>query len=351
MIAALLLALALPVHAQSPEAVVSRVMTRVETLVAAQKGKDAREIRDLDRQAEALSKDLAPLGWKAVPALSAAAQDLKRPAKERLFAVTFLALTRDPAALPPLEDILLDPKQDAITRALAAQSLPGLRAPASAVQSALCSALALPDLPQDVAVEALIPLERLGCPDPSALTRLIRAHGPRPEGVDLRVTLAALTVLGRSRGTESARAILAQVEYFPALGEARAGAVKALYARRKDLSLWLKPEALPVVVSALRSESPRWDTMLPLIRTAVALGPLAAPALDRLASHADAEVLAEAAEALVVFKRIETIPVLETVVAGALHDPRFSPQDGRPEPAASLARIEKAVAALRRSRE
>ena len=65
----------------------------------------------------------------------------------------------------------------------------------------------------------------------------------------------------------------------------------------------------------------------------------------------DAEVLAEAAEALVVFKRVETIPVLETVVAGALHDPRFSPQDGRPEPAASLARIEKAVAALRRSRE
>lgn len=351
MIAAFLLALALPVRAQSPEAAVSRVMTRVESLVAAQKGKDAGEIRDLDRKAEALSKDLAPLGWKAVPALAGYAQDRKRPAKVRLFAVTYLALTRDPAALAPLEEVLLDPEQDPIARSLAAQSLPGLRAPASAVQSALCSALDLPGLPREVAVETLIPLERLGCPSPDGLTRLIRAHGPRPEGVDLRVTLAALAVLGRSRGLESARAILAQVEYFPPLGEARAGAIRALYARRQDLSLWLKPEALPVVVSALRSESPRWDTMLPLIRTAVALGPLAAPALDRLATHPDAEVLAEAAEALAVFKRVETIPALESVVAGALHDPRFSPQDGRPDPAASLARIEKAVDALRRSRE
>jgi hypothetical protein len=73
-------------------------------------------------------------------------------------------------------------------------------------------------------------------------------------------------------------------------------------------------------------------------------------ALARLSHHPDAEVLASAAEALVVFKRVEAVPALESVVAGAMNDPRFSPKDGRPDPAASLARIEKALDALRRAR-
>lgn len=101
---------------------------------------------------------------------------------------------------------------------------------------------------------------------------------------------------------------------------------------------------------ALRSESDRFDTVIPLIHLASALGPETAPALSRLARHPDAEVLAEAAEALVAFKRVETLPALESVVAGAMNDPRFSPKEGRPDPAVSLARLEKAVAALRRAR-
>jgi hypothetical protein len=350
MIAALLLALALPAHAETPQAAVARVMAKAEKLVAAESGKDANEIRDRDHQAENLSKELKPFGWKAAPALGAAAQDLRRPAKVRLFATSFLALIRDPAALPPLEDILLNAEQDPGVRAVAAQSLPGQGAADAAVREALCKALAQPELPREVLSEALIPASRLGCLEPTALARIARSFGARPIEKDMPLVGAAIAALGRSRGADSGKALLALISYFPPLGAPRASAIAALDSRRAEISDWLAPEALPVVTEALRSESDRWDTMIPLIHLASALGPGAAPALSRLSRHPDAEVLAEAAEALVAFKRVEALPALEAVVAGAMNDPRFSPKEGRPDPAVSLARLEKAVAALRRAR-
>lgn len=350
MIAALLLALSLPAHAQTPQAVVTRVLARAEKLVAAQKGKDASEIRDLDHEVEILSKELKPLGWKAVPALSSAVQDLKRPAKVRLFSVSFLALTRDPAAFPPLEDILLNHEQDPTVRALAAQSLRSQGVPEALVSKTLCSALTEENLPHEVLIEVLHSLSTLGCANPVALTRIARSFGPRPDAKGLPLATAAISTLGRSRGIDSGKAILALVAYYPALGAARGAAINALDARRVDIATWLTPEALPVVVEALRSESARWDAMIPLIRVASAIGPDAGDTLLRLTKHPDAEVLAASAEALAVFKRLEALPALDAVIAGAMSDPRFSPQEGRPDPSALLARIEKAVAALRRAR-
>lgn len=350
MIASLLLAFSISAQAQTPQAVVTRVMARAEKLVAAQKGKDASEIRDLDREVESLSKELKPLSWKAVPALSAAVQDLKRPAKVRLFAVSFLALTRDPAAFPPLEDILLNKEQDPAVRALAAQSLRSQGAPEALVSKTLCSALTEAGLPSEVLIESLHALSSLGCPDPSPLTRIARSFGPRPAAKDLALVSAAISTLGRSRGIDSGKAILALVAYFPSLGAARAAAINALDVRRADIATWQTPEALPIVVEALRSESAHWDTMIPLIRVASAIGPDTGDTLIRLTKHPDAEVLAAAAETLAAFKRLEALPRLDAVIAGAMNDPRFSPQEGRPDPSASLARIEKAVAALRRSR-
>lgn len=347
---ALLLALALPASARTPEAVVARTMARAEKLVAAQKGKDAWERRDLDRAVQGLYADIKPLGWKAVPALAAAAADLKRPAKVRLFATSFLGLTADPAALPHLESLLLDRGQDAFVRSTAAQSLPGLGAGDAATSMALCAALTQADLPVEVLREVLRPLPSLGCLDPKPLARVARSFGPRPDAQGLAVVRPALAALGRSFAMEPGRELLALISYFPARGEARAAAIAALDSRREPTAVWLKPEALPVVVEALRSESGRWDTMLPLIRLAAALGPDAAPALSRLTKHPDAEVLVEAAEALAVFKRVEALAALESVVAGALRDPRFSPKEGRPDPAVLLARLEKAVDALRRAR-
>lgn len=350
MILPLLLALAVPLRAEAPEAVVARVMARAETLVAEQKGKDARDIRDLDRRAENLSTELKPLGWKAVPALAAAAKDLKRPAKVRLLAASFLALTRDPAALPPLADILLDPEQTPFVRSLAAQSLPGLGATDAAAREPLCAVLAQPELPREVLREALIPLTSLGCPEPAAVTRIARAYGARPGEKDQGVVVAALSVLGRSRGAASGQALLDLTAWFPPLGASRAAAIGALYARRAELGNWLAPEALPVIEEALRSESGKPETMLMLIRVAVTLGPETGTSLARLSRHPDPEVLAEAAEALALFKRVEALPALESVVAGAMNDPRFSPKDGRPDPAVSLARLEKAIAVLRLAR-
>jgi hypothetical protein len=350
MIAALLLALSLPVRAESPNAAVARVMAKAEKLVAAENGKDASEIADHDRQAENLSKELKPFGWRAAPALGAAAQDLKRPAKVRLFATSFLALIRDPAALPPLEDILLNPEQAPFVRALAAQSLPGQGAADAAVRAALCKALAQTDLPREVLSETLIAASRLGCPEPGSLARIARSFGARPSEKDMPLVAAAIATLGHSRGADSGKALLALIAYFSPLGAPRASAIAALDSRRAEIANWLAPEALPVVTEALRTESDRWDTMIPLIHLASALGPEAAPALSRLSRHPDAEVLAEAAEALVPFKHSEALPALESVIAGAMNDPRFSPKEGRPDPAVSLARLEKAVAALRRAR-
>ena len=243
MIAALLLALSVPASAQTPQAVVSRVMARAEKLVAAQKGKDAREIGDLDKRAEGLAKELKPLGWKAIPALAAAAQDLKRPAKVRLFATSYLALTADPLALAPLEDILLDPEQPDYVRSLAAQSVTGLGASDAAVRTVLCAAIKKEELPREVLAAAIIPLQRLGCPEPAALERVSRSFGPRPGGKDLPLVSAALATLGKSLGPASGKALLSLVSYFPAREDARAAAIKALDARRADISNWLKPES------------------------------------------------------------------------------------------------------------
>ncbi|MDD5301689.1 MAG: hypothetical protein PHS14_01160 [Elusimicrobia bacterium] len=347
---ALLLALCVPASAQTPQAVVERAMARAEKLVASEKGKDALEIGDLDRAAESLAKELRPLGWKAAPALGAAASDLKRPEKVRLFAASFLALIRDPAAFPPLEDILLNRELSPSVRALAAQSLPGQGAPDAAVSKALCAALAQEDLPREVLSETLLSLSRLGCQDPAALSRVARSFGPRPSKKDLALVSAALAALGRSRGAVSGKALLALVGYFPSSGAPRAAAIAALDARRAEITTWLAPEALPVVAEALRSETERWDTMIPLIHIATALGPEGGRALLRLTRHPDAEVLAETAEALAAFKHVEALPALEAVIAGAMNDPRFSPKEGRPDPAVSLARLEKAVATLRRAR-
>lgn len=335
-----------------PALVVASVLARAETFIAAQKGKDARDIADLDRRAEGLYSELKPLGWKAVTALASAAKDRKHTLKARLLATSFLALTADPTALAPLEDILLDQDEDPIIRSMAAQSLPGLGASNPSVAGALCAVLDQKELPEDVTRAALLPLPRLGCPSPSALVRLARSAGPRPSGRPLATIVSpAIRALGHSRGLESGQAILELVSYFPALGEARAEAITALDARRVELATWQAPKAVPVALQALASESEKPATMLVLMRVMKTFGPeVAAPALARFASHPDAEVLAEIAEALADYKRVEALPQLEAIVAGAMNDPRFSPKDGRPDPAALLARLEKAVGILRREK-
>jgi hypothetical protein len=91
--------------------------------------------------------------------------------------------------------------------------------------------------------------------------------------------------------------------------------------------------------------------MLILVRLADALGPEADGMLVPLASHPDAEILADAAEALARRKAAAALPALEAVVAGAINDPRFAPKPGRPDPAKLLARIDAAAQILRAAKK
>lgn len=345
-----LLLAAAAARAEPPAAAVNRVMHRVDELVGRERGRDAREIDALDRQAEALFAELKPLGWRAAAPLGEAAGAPARSAKARLFAVTFLSKLRDPAAFDPLSGVLLDADQDADVRLSAAQALVALDAPPASSRRAFCAALAQPELPRLVEDEVLIALTRLGCDDPAPLLKTARAFGARPSDADLSTVRRALTALGVSRGEAAARGLLSLVSWFPPRRPARAAAIAALARKREDLATWLQSEAFPVVRDALRSETNSPAAMTDLLSVADAFGPRADALLLPLASHPDPEVLAAAAEALARRGDVAALPELEAAAAGALSDPRFAPKPGRPDPAELLSRLEAAVESLRRTR-
>ncbi|HEX4047875.1 MAG TPA: hypothetical protein VH309_08580 [Elusimicrobiota bacterium] len=334
----------------APALAVHLALARVDALVAREQGLSADAVAALDRRAEAQFKTIAPLGWRAAAPLGAAANDPKRRPKLRLFATTFLGEIADPAVFEPLSRVLLDGDQDPDVRLAAAQGLLSLDVPPASARRTDCAAAAQEDLPRPVLDETLIALTRLGCDDPAPLERAARLFGPRPDECDLATVRRALEALSRSRGDAPLLRLLALAAYFPSRSAARAAAFSALDARRGDLVTALAPRAFPVVRDALRAETSVPATMLVLVRLADAFGPEADEALLPLASHPDAEVLANAAEALARRKAAAALPDLEAVLAGAMTDPRFAPLPGRPDPSLLLARIQAATESLRRAR-
>ena len=267
MSAALLsLLLAATARAQEPAAVVASVMAKTDAFVAQEAGKDVRDVAALDRRTEELFRDISPLGWHAAAPLGEAARDPKRSAKARLFAVTFLSRLHAPAAFAPLASFLLDPEKDADARQAAAQGLEALEAPPEAGRRVLCLALSQPDLPRAVLDETLIAPTRLGCGDFTPLERIARSFGPRPSDRDLASARRALTALAHSRGEAPLRRLLALMEYFPPKSAARAAAIAALDARRRDLAS--APEELSAARNALLSETNDPAAMLVLVRLA-----------------------------------------------------------------------------------
>ena len=350
LLAVLLAASARAASVQDPAAVVASALARVDKLVAQEPGKDARAVADLDRRAAAAYKDISPLGGSAAVPLAGVALDLRRAAKTRFFAVTFLARLGAPACFPPLSSVFVDPGQDDESRLAAAQGLTAVDAPRDAVSRTFCAALTQPDLPRPLLDTTLIALTRGGCADPAPIERAARAYGSRPGGADLVDVRRAMEALARSRGPAPLRRLLALSLYFPSRGAARAAAVKVLETRKADL-VALAPESLPVVRELIRSETSEIPSMLILTRLADAFGPGADVLLVPLASHPDAEVLADAAEALARRKAVAALPALEAVLAGAINDPRFAPKPGRPDPAKLLARIDAAAQTLRGARD
>jgi HEAT repeat protein len=327
-------------------------MAQVDALIRREVGRDAREISALDAQARLLFNEIKPLGWRAAPSLGEAAQDKGRPPKARLFAVIFLSKLNDPASFKPLSTVLRDAEQDPEVRLAAAQSLSALDSPPAATRSIFCSVLGQTGLPLPIQEELLIGLTRIGCPDESAsvLERTARAYGPRPESADRHRVTRALSVLGRSRGIESIRVLLRLIRYFPIASEPRAAAISALGQRSIDIDRRIMIEALPVVREAMRSETQSITSLLQMIPIAQSFGPQGDELLLPLVTHPDAEVVACAAEGAAKRKLVKALPSLESIVGGALNDPRFAPQKARPDPAQLLARIEAAVESLRRTR-
>lgn len=183
--------------APPPADAVARALARIDSLVAQEHGKDARDIAALDKRAEDEFKNVAPLGWHAAAPLGAAAQDRSLAPKTRLFAVVFLGKLGDAAAFAPLSSVLLDAEQDADVRLAAAQALTGLDVPPASARRTFCAALAQEALPRALRDQTLVALERLGCGDGAALERTARALGARPEGLDRAALRRALAALAR----------------------------------------------------------------------------------------------------------------------------------------------------------
>lgn len=343
--------LAFPAAAASPAADVEKAFTRIAALLVSQKGRHAGDIDALDRQALAEGEPLRRHGWRAVEPLAAVAADLRRPPKERLFAASFLARTGDPLAAGPLGDILIDAEQDAFVRGAAAESLAALPVTRATARRLLTAALADPLLPREALEPALTKASLTGLSDAETGRLLLRRLGPRPEGRSREAARLAVVALGRTYGAGAVDALLDLLRWYPADSALRGDVVSALAAKRRDLLTFRRAEARAPLEDALRSETAHPARMVLLARLGAEYGPELAPALARLSRHPDAEVLVEAAEGLVRQRdrdaARDALPAFEAAAAGALSDPRFSPKDGRPDPAALLARLERAIAALK----
>lgn len=337
--------------AASPESDVAKAFSRIHVLLASEKGLDARSIAALDKKARAEGGALEKHGWRAAEPLGAVARDLSRPLKERLLAVAFLAATRDALAAEPLFAVLREPKQDAQVRGAAAESLAGLPLRRAHARRLFDEALADAALPREASEPALSKAALIGFEKAETGRLLARRLGSRPEGRAREAARRCLAALGRTHGAGAADALLDLLGWYPADSLLRGDAVAALDAKRADLLAFRRPQARVALEELLRAESSRPLSMVTLVRLSRDFGPELAPALSRLSRHPDAEVLVESAEALVTLgdkdSAARAVPELEAVAAGALSDPRFSPLEGRPDPAALLTRLEKALPKLK----
>lgn len=353
MIPSLILAavLVLPARGAGPEEAAERevraVFVKMERLLGRQAGADARAVAALDREIESLSPAVLRWKWRAVAPLERVASDPGRPAKARLYALSFMSLTRDPLALPPLRRLLLDPAAPASLRSAAAEGLPSLGVSRPSLRAALCAALAQEDLPEETARAALREASRLGCDDASVLEARARSAGLRPEGPAARTAELAAAGLGRSLPVEAARALVRLLEFYPAGSPLKTPVLRALWEKRRDLPA-LRTEAVGALTGAIRSESGRPEAIAAAVPVLASLGdPGQVPLLRRLLSYPDAEAAVAAAEALAAMQVFPAREDIAKILARVHEDERFAPRPGRPEPRALIERLQEAQKRLR----
>lgn len=310
----------------SPEKSAAAIVERARLLLESQANKPADEIRALDRKIMALGAEAGKLGWRAVPVFSKAALDQAAPAKLRLFALSYLAVIRDPGAFPAFASVLADPSAPSFLRESAAESLANLPVSAASRRQALCAAL-------DVR-RALAEVERLGCETPGPLKE------PASAG-----SLSALEALGRTLPLDAVRLMLELLPRFPPASEQRVSLIRSLSKRADDLRLLGLESARPVW-SALRDSGRSPEIAIAALPLLAELRPEGTTELLlRLLDDGDAGVAVSAAEALAKLRHEPALPKLGAMLAGALSDARFGP---RKDAASLLDRLEKASDLLKK---
>jgi HEAT repeat protein len=343
--------LVLPARAEDPAAAADRevraVSVKMEQLLAREAGLDARAIAQLDQEIESLSPAVLKWKWRAVAPLERALFEPGRPVKARLYALSFLGLTHDPLALPPLRRLLLDPAAPAALRSAAAADLPSLDVSRQRVREALCAALSQEDLPEEAARQALSETARLGCDETAVLEGWARRNGLRPEGPQARAAELAVAGLGRSRPIEAARALVRLLAFYPAGSRLKPPVLRALWEKRQDLPA-LKAEASGALGGVIRAESRHPETVAAAVPVLASLAdPKDVPLLRRLLENSDAEVVTAAAEALAQLQVFPARDDIARILARVHEDRRFTPLPGRPDPRVLIARLQAALRRLR----
>lgn len=323
------------------EQTINALFDHIDGLEDRQKGRDVRTLRELDRQIEALKPEVLKFGAQALGPLSKIAENPARREKTRLWALSFLALTRDPGALEPLERILDDPKSPPLLRADAASAIPSLEVGAAARRRALCGALEL-EQPAEARREILFALSRLGCAEPGALERRAREAGSRPKGASRVDAGRAVEALGRSSGEPAARALWRLFDFYPKGSPERGQVLDALFNARESL-LAFAGDARRAADEALQAEAGRPVNAAAAARLLAFFdAPEAAPTLLRFLDNQDAEAVTLCAEGLARLKAKEALKPLAKIIEGLARDPRFAPKAGRPDPGALARRLQDA---------
>jgi HEAT repeat protein len=344
--------LVLPARAAEPAAVevereVQAVFVKVDQLLARQNGADARSIASLDSEIESLSPAVLSWRWRAVAPLARILEERERPLKARLYALSFLAMTHDPLALPPLTRLLLDEQEPESLRSAAASDLGSLGVSRQAQRAALCAALAQEALPEAVARQVLPEAARLGCDDTAVLEGWARRGGLRPEGARARQAELAVAALGNSRPIEAARALVRLLAFYPAGSAMKPLVMHSLWQKRRDLPA-LRTQASAALGRTIRAESGHPPIVAAALPVLAAVGsPDDVPLLRRLLGHPDAEVVTAAAEALAELQFFPARDDISAILARIDKDPRFAPAAGRPDPLALISRLQAAQSRLR----
>lgn len=346
----LLAALAIAAATPTAEEQILEIFARIEDIARSESSSGSKAAPERLKRAAAFKPEVLRWGAAAAPILSSIAEDRARALVPRVWAVLFAADVGDPAALPSLERLLLDPAQPEALRRAAAGGIPRLKLGRDVRASPLCRSLEDPALPPSVLRQALAFLQDSGCSDPNAIREQLRRLGPNPDGLDLESALRLIKSLGRSGPRASLETLLDLLSYYRNGTLPRAEALRQLKSRRGELSA-LRGKLLETMRGIIDSES-HSDPETALIALELLADLKDASSVElwmKLLSHPDARFVVASAEALASTGNIRALPHLERIYARLHEDERFAPSDKIPQPQELAVRLEKAIAALARS--